>query len=509
MNLKEIARNLHPLERKVAPFLEISKNLKSLTKSTGMKEVEVMRALQWLSNKNILKIKEEEKDLIELGKNGKLYKEKGLPERRFLKTIIDFPLPISKIIEKASLHPGEVNICIGTLKGKAAIDIKKDKEMIISITDPGKALLSKETLEEKFLKKEFPIASNSLKEEEKFAYEGLKKRKDIIDLNKIKTKTILLTNTGKELLKIKLTDYNVIDKLTPSMLKKGSWKKKEFRGYDVSINVPKVYGGKKHFVNQAVDYIKKIWLEMGFNEMSGNLVQTSFWDLDSLFVPQDHPARQMQDTFYIKDPKEGKLPPNWKKIKEVHENGSDTGSKGWQGKWSDTIAKENLLRTHTTVLSAQTISQLKESDLPAKFFSVGKVFRNEALDYKHLFEFYQVEGIVVDPEANFKHLKGYLREFFTKMGFLDVRIRPAHFPYTEPSAEVEVLHPVHKEWIELGGAGIFRPEVTKPLLGFECPVLAWGLGMGRIISEYWKITDIRTLYKNDIKQLREMKFWMK
>ena len=272
MDIKEIARNLHPLERKVVPFLEISKDLKSLAESSGMKEVEIMRALQWLSNKEVLKIHESEKDIIELGKNGKLYREKGLPERRFLNVIKEFELPISKIVEKADLHPSEVNICIGTLKSKAAINIRKDGEMIISITDPGKAILSKETLEEKFLKKEFPLNMDDLKEEEKFACNNLKKRKEIIELNIIKTKSVELLPLGKELLKIKLTGQNIIDKLTPQMLKSKSWKKKEFRGYDVSINVPKVYGGKRHFVNQAVDYIKKIWLEMGFVEMTGNMI---------------------------------------------------------------------------------------------------------------------------------------------------------------------------------------------------------------------------------------------
>ena len=168
-----------------------------------------------------------------------------------------------------------------------------------------------------------------------------------------------------------------------------------------------------------------------------------------------------------------------------------------------------MLRTHTTVLSAQTMAKLKKEDLPAKFFAVGRVFRNEALDWKHLFEFYQVEGIVIDPNANLKNLKGYLTQFYKKMGYEKVRMRPAHFPYTEPSLEVDVFHPIKKEWVELGGAGIFRPEVVIPLLGFDCPVLAWGQGMGRIISEYWKITDIRELYKNDVKQLREMKMWLR
>ena len=160
-------------------------------------------------------------------------------------------------------------------------------------------------------------------------------------------------------------------------------------------------------------------------------------------------------------------------------------------------------------MSAQTLAKLKKSDLPAKFFSVGKVFRNETLSWKSLFEFIQVEGIVVDPNANFKHLKGYLKEFFAKMDFPDVRIRPGHFPYTEPSCECDVWHPKKNQWIEVGGAGIFRPEVVKPLLGFECPVLAWGLGMERTIMEYYNISDVRDIYKNDLKQLREMKIWMK
>ena len=187
---------------------------------------------------------------------------------------------------------------------------------------------------------------------------------------------------------------------------------------------------------------------------------------------------------------------------------TNTGSTGWQQPWSEEKAKELLLRTHNTVLSAQAIARLNESDLPAKFFTVGKVFRNETMDWKHLFEFTQVEGIVVDPKANLRHLKGYVREFFLKMGFKDVRLRPSHFPYTEPSLEVDVLHPLRNEWVELGGAGIFRPEVVQPLLGRAVPVLAWGLGMERIITDYYKITDLRDIYRNDVQQLRDARLWV-
>ena len=147
-------------------------------------------------------------------------------------------------------------------------------------------------------------------------------------------------------------------------------------------------------------------------------------------------------------------------------------------------------------------------DLPKKYFSLGKCFRNESLDWSHLFEFYQTDCIVVDEHANLKHLFGYLKQFFIKMGFEKVRFRPAHFPYTEPSVEVDVYHPKHKTWIELGGAGIFRPEVVVPLIGFDVPVLAWGLGFPRIIADYYKINDIRNLYRNDVEQVRKMKEWM-
>ncbi len=263
-------------------------------------------------------------------------------------------------------------------------------------------------------------------------------------------------------------------------------------------------------MNQALEYIRRIWLDMGFQEMSGNLVQSSFWNFDALFVPQDHPARDLHDTLLVQSSKV--LKPSRKlkeRVRKTHETGWTTGSKGWRYKWQERDAQLALLRTHTTVISVQTLASLKEKDLPAKFFSIGKVFRNEALDWSHLFEFYQSEGIVVDENVTFKHLLGYLQEFFKKMGFDKVRFRPGYFGYTEPSLEVDIFHPAQKKWIELGGAGIFRPEVVRPLLGKDIPVLAWGLGAERIISMYYGLSDIRDLYKNDIKKLREQPLFLK
>ena len=504
--MESMIAKLHPLERTVLPVLIKETELSAITKTSKLQEIEVMRALQWLENKKVLKINTEKKKVVTLDKNGVLYQKSGLPERKLLESLTNDFLELSKVAKKTKLSTEEINACIGVLKRKLAIDIKKDKELMLKLGPQGAKLIKEGSFEEQFLKKDFPLDLEKIQDIEKLAFDELRKRKELLKVEEQKSTTVELTALGKKLSKVKLSG-EVVNRLTPGMLKTGSWKGKSFRSYDVEINVPRIQRGKKHFVNEAVDYIKRIWLDLGFKEMTGNYVQSAFWDLDALFVPQDHPAREMQDTFYLEG--KAKLPGLWEKVKKVHEDGGNTGSKGWQYNFSKEEAEQVLLRTHTTVLSAQTISKLKKEDLPAKFFSVNKVFRNEALDWKHLFEFYQVEGIVIDPNANLSNLKGYLREFYKKMGYPKVRMRPAHFPYTEPSVEVDVYHPIKKQWVELGGAGIFRPEVVKPLLGFECPVLAWGQGMGRIISEYWQINDIRELYKNDLKQIREMKAWIK
>ncbi len=502
---------LSNLEIKILPKIKKETSIKELQEKTGLKEIEVMRAIQWLKNKELIRIKEEEKKQITLDKNGEEYRKKGLPETRALKLLEKKGMTTAEL-EREGISKEEINIIIGTLKKKAAINIEKTPQGLkLTITEQGRKLLQKPSLEEQFLKKEFPIKEKELKPEEKYAYENLRKRKNIIKQETKKEIKATITKKGEEIIEKGITTKERIEKITPEIIKNKEWKNKEFRAYDVSINVPRKNRGKEHFVNEAIKYAKRIWLDMGFKEMTGSHVQTAFWDLDALFVPQDHPAREMQDTYYIKKPKQGKKPETkiWDRVKKVHENGGDTGSKGWQTPYDKGKALLNLLRTHTTVLSARTINKIKKEDLPLKFFAIGKVYRNETLDWKHLFEFHQVEGIVIHPEASLRDLKGYLEEFYKKMGFTKIRMRPAHFPYTEPSIEPEVWHPVKKEWIEMGGAGIFRPEVTKTLIGIEIPVLAWGLGLERIISPYYGITDIRKLYDNDLKQLRTMKNYIR
>jgi phenylalanyl-tRNA synthetase alpha chain len=500
---------LHEYEAAILPFLAKCKSVDELIAKTGLEHIKVMRGLQWLSNKELITLTYEKKTLVELDENGLLYKEKGLPEKRFLE-IIKNGIKTLDEIQKSGLSKQEAGVSIGTLKKKASINsVDKKGKIAFEITSAGKSALEKESLEEKFLQKKFPLNADLLSPEEKFAYDNLKSRKQILNVETKNIAIFNITNSGEALLKKGLDKGESVSRLTSKMLKDGSWKEKKFRSFDLNSRLPALNGAKRHYLSQAIDYIKKVWLEMGFEQMDGNIIQSAFWDLDSLFVPQDHPARTMQDTFYLKKPSKEALPAVAKKIKQVHENGGDTGSLGWQTPWSTEEASQLMLRTHCTVLSAQTINKLKESDLPKKFFAVGPVFRNESMDATHLFEFYQVEGIVVDPNVSFSDLLGYLKKFFLKLGYPDVRIRPGYFPYTEPSAEVDVWHPVLNKWVELGGSGVFRPELVKPLLGKAVPVLAWGIGLERGIMENLKINDIRDIYKTDIKETRSKKYWMK
>jgi len=298
-----------------------------------------------------------------------------------------------------------------------------------------------------------------------------------------------------------------IAQITPDLLKTGKWKHAPFRKYNVNAPAPALWPGKRHMIPQFLDNVRRIWLEMGFKEMVGNMSEVAFWNFDALYQPQDHPARDLADTFYLNPPKTGKLPDEKlvQNVAATHTNGWTTGSTGWKYKWSPEVASQTCLRTMTTAISARTLANLKKEDLPAKYFGIGRCFRNETLDWKHLCEFYQVEGIVVDESVTFRHLLGYLKRFYGKLGYPNARFRPAYFPYTEMSTEIEVWDQERKVWLELGGAGMLRPEVVKPLLGIDVPVLAWGPGIERPLMRMCGLTDIRQLYGNDLTLLRGAK----
>jgi phenylalanyl-tRNA synthetase alpha chain len=501
---EKIIESLSPNETKILHFLR-EKNIDEIARNAKLDKTSVLRALEYLANKNIITLSRTKKKIVELGVNGILYRKKGLPERRLLSLLNEKRiLKLDEAQKESSLSNDEFKASIGALKKKALVEIKNEKVILSGRGDE----ISKKSLEELFIES-LPLNYASLTPEQMYSLKSLEKRKNIVQIKETEEIEINITKLGEEIIKSGKKTGELVEAITPKLLEKESmWKGKKFRRYDVTSVLPSINGGKRHFVNQATDYARKIWTEMGFQEMSGDILQSSFWNFDALFTAQDHPVREMQDTFFIN--KKVELPDRKlvKAVKESHEKGVD-GSKGWKYNWSEEEAKRLLLRTQTTSLSAHAIATLDKKNIPAKFFAIGKCFRNETQDWSHGFEFNQTEGIVVGKNLNFRNLLGYLKEFFKKMGFEKIRFRPSYFPYTEPSVEIDVWHPEKKIWFELGGAGIFRPEVVIPLLGENMTVLAWGPGFDRMIMDYYEIKDLREMYKNNLTKLRKMKFWIK
>lgn len=312
-------------------------------------------------------------------------------------------------------------------------------------------------------------------------------------------RTWTMTEQGQSVPKESLIEQLVVSEITPELLQSDAWKEAVYRSFDVTLESATPRTGRSHPMQSLIERIRSVFLEMGFSELVDDYVQTAGWNMDALFIPQDHPAREMQDTFYLTQPSQIELPTDLMNTwKSIHETGGETGSTGWGGSFSNETSQRALLRTHTTVNTIQYLA--KHPTESCRVFSVDRVFRKEAIDRTHLPEFHQIEGIIMEEGANLQMLVATLKTFYEKMGYPEVRVRPAYFPYTEPSLEIEVKW--RGKWLELGGAGIFRPEVTEPL-GITSPVLAWGMGLERLAMLVLGLDDIRQLYISDIEWLRQ------
>jgi phenylalanyl-tRNA synthetase alpha chain len=490
LNEKKVLLALKKLHGKGSPE-DIFKN------GQFSQDVEVSNAASWLQSKKLVTMDNHIKTVYSLGKEGKRFVEKGLPEKRALKLLSDKKGTITLKDLSSVLDSDEISVAIGWLKTNGWASIRKEKDTIIEMTDKGKKALSEVTDVEKLLRL---LHEHPEQEIEKDSIKPLASRKNVIKEKELITSTITLTEHGKKVVETGFEIQEEISQITSAVIKNSEWKQKTIRPYDIHAFAPAIYGGKPHPLVKLISEIRQIFVEMGFQEIQGDYVESCFWNMDVLFIPQDHPAREMQDTFYCKVP--AKLPIQEKQLLEeiarVHENGGTTGSTGWGYKFSKTEGERALLRTHTTV---NTIRYLyNHPKPPCKVFSLERVFRKEDIDTTHLPEFYQIEGIIYEENANFRQLIGILKEFYRRMGFEKIRFRPGYFPYTEPSMEVEVFW--NGKWMELGGSGIFRPEVTEPI-GVKNPVLAWGLGLERIAMLRYGLSDIRSLYISDLDWLRK------
>lgn len=246
---------------------------------------------------------------------------------------------------------------------------------------------------------------------------------------------------------------------------------------------------------EIIEEIKEIFIGLGFSEIEGPIIQSSFWNFDALFTPQDHPARELQDTFYISNQTQQPISASKDQITRV----SRIHKQRWNRGWDVREGQRPVLRTHTTPVTVQHLARVKSD--AGRFFLIDKVFRNEKLSYKHLAEFYQIEGVALAPDASLRDLIGLQKEFYAKMGLTRIKFWPTFFPYTEPSLQSMVYNERLERWIELFGMGIFRPEVTEPL-GIKNRVLAWGGGLERIAMLRFELDDVRELYRNKLAWLR-------
>lgn len=459
---------------------------------------EVMSAANWLADKGLVVVDEKGHLVVGLDEEGRHHAIEGLPERRAIGLLNEKggQGTMQDLTSSGVLEKHEVPITLGWLKRKGWAEIsKEDGQTVLTLSGSGEpAPGMDEILLAMLAKGERPV--DALDAE---AYQGLRGRKGILKEREVNERSLALTSLGKQVLESGLELKEEIVQLTSELLATGKWRDRDIRPYDVTAYAPSATGGKPHPLSTLIEEIREVFIEMGFEEIATNYVESAFWNMDALFIPQDHPAREMQDTFYLAHPERFSLDDGMvKRIAAVHEHGGETGSTGWGGTFSKETAEKALLRTHTTV---GTIRYLHDHpDDPCKVFSLGRVFRNETMDATHLPEFHQIEGIIKEPGANFRMLVGVLREFYRRMGFPKVRIRPGYFPYTEPSMEVDVFY--NGKWMELGGSGIFRPEVTEPL-GVKDPVCAWGLGLERLAMMRFGLTDIRDIYVSDVDWLRD------
>lgn len=427
--------------------------------------------------------------MYKLTEEGKAYLKNSLPEKQLLKFI-----GIEKSLEEVSKFP-KSEIAIGHAKRNGWIEIENN---IVRITETGRKAIGERTSLEKAL------ADIDKKGDTSPDFVKILMNRNLVEETKERKPSLLerlirfFSHKKEE--RVKATE---IAQLTPDLIKTGEWKNIPFRKYDINAPAPRVYPGKKQPYIQFLEDIREKLIGLGFQEMKGPLAETSFWNCDALFTPQDHPSKDIHGIFYLKNPNRGNLPDEnlVAKVKATHEGGWITDSTGWGGTWNKEEASKLIMRSHTTPVSARTL--VKFGDKPGKYFTIDRNFRPDVIDAQHLMEFYQCEGIVVGENLTFRHLLGFLKELAEAIGIKEIKFQPSYFPFTEPSVQCLVKHPT-LGWIEAMPGGMFRPELLRPLGIEKSQVLAWGIGIDRLAMIKLGVNDIRMLFSEDLGWLREV-----
>ncbi|MDH5739794.1 MAG: phenylalanine--tRNA ligase subunit alpha [Nitrospira sp.] len=507
--------SLHPLEIKVLTTFGASQSgtvldSEQLAVAAELESSQLSMAVEWLLAKALITIQlETVTPIVSLTKIGEEYYRGASPIERVLDAAREAAgtgkrLTIPDLQSQDGLDPSDVSKAVGRLKKEGVLLIVQGG----CIETTGRPSPTVEAL--RTLLKQMHESSRALKDfsegDRRVIEDYAVKRgnaKEPFRVDERVTRAFMLSPSGASAAAQLLTQgvAEEVSQLTPEMLKDGSWHQKRFRKYTISLRAPRVGTGKKHPYREFLDTVKTKLVSMGFQEMRGSLVETEFWNMDALFMPQFHPARDIHDVYFVKHPTHASAMDEavLSHVAQVHQHGAGTGSTGWGYSFDAQRAKRLVLRSQGTAVSARTLAAAP--CIPGKYFSIARCFRYDQVDATHATDFFQVEGIVLGEDINFRALLGLLNLFAREVAQAkEVKFLPAYFPFTEPSVELHVRHP-RLGWMELGGAGLFRSEVTLPL-GVTVPVIAWGLGLDRMAMVALGIHDIRELFTDNLELIR-------
>ncbi|MDR3147707.1 MAG: phenylalanine--tRNA ligase subunit alpha, partial [Treponema sp.] len=495
-------------------------SIERVERDLGFKSGNGNQALSWLSGKGLVReIRRELKVFFEITDLGRDWKERGTVEERIIELVrVTSGLRLPEIAATLKLDNRDVGSAFGNLSKLGLLSMEAEKRvrmalapamlengrptagpaaeylaLVRGLLDRGVAeLLSDEGLSQAerdlmaggLAKKRGAAAAAFREADRETVIFGLSAEGEAVAAA-LRSAGI----TGEE-----------IGTLSPEMLESGAWKGKSFRSYNVQVPPARLIPGRSNPYVRFLEDVKDKLCALGFEEFDGPLVETEFWNSDALFMPQFHSARDIHDVYHIAEPgRAGAIEEPWLgKVAAAHENGGETGSRGWNYTFDRDFTRRLILRSQGTVLSAKTLPRAK---IPGKYFGIVRCFRYDQVNATHGTDFYQTEGIVLGEDVNLRTLLGMLEMFALEVaGAREVKYVPGYFPFTEPSVEVHIRHPV-LGWFELGGSGIFRPEVTSSL-GIQVPVAAWGLGIDRMALMALGLNDLRELFSSNIENVR-------
>jgi len=493
--LKGASRDITIEESKLLSCIDNGKShdLDEICKALEMDQSTAASYIDGLEKIEALSVIRSKLHEVQVTPEGKEDIKEGFPEERLIRHIkASGPMGMSSKVD---------SVALGWAKKNGWVEIEGST---IRLSENGKLALDKVYKYGEVLSELGKMAENSQTdstiEHNQDIVKDLVKRGLVIVKERSQIGAISITDLGKTLLSGKPKD--LITTLSRDIIKSSEWKTKEFKSYNVTDPTERAYPARIHPSHRFFSYIRSIFLSMGFSEVVGPIIDNAFWNFDALFSPQDHPTRDMQDTFFLSNPKEIGVSDLevLSRVRRMHK-------KGWKSAWRESLAKQALLRTHNTSVSVKNIlkyGNLADSAYPIKLFSLGKVFRNESIDYKHLNELNQLDGIIIGDSLTLSNLIFTMKEFYSYLG-IDVKFKPSYFPFVEPGMEGYYHNEEHDDDIELFGSGIIRKEITKAM-GTNKTVLAWGIGLDRLMFNYIETDSLSEIYRNQIGWLRDVKY---